>query len=180
MRMTAAHSCLLVIDIQQRLLPAIAEPELVTGNTAVLMRAAQRLSVPVLLSEQYPRGLGPTVEQVAEFVPAGTTVAKEHFSCWSEPAWRERFEGIARDQAVICGMESHVCVMQTALDLLSAGRRVFVVADAVSSRHVDSKARALDRMRDAGAAIVTTEMVVFEWLERAGTAEFKDLSALIK
>ncbi|MCP5367413.1 MAG: hydrolase [Hyphomicrobiales bacterium] len=180
MRMTAADSCLLVVDIQQRLLPAMAEPDAVTGQAAVLLRAARRLEVPVLVSEQYPRGLGPTVESVAALAPDGATVEKTHFSCWGEPDWRWRFQGLGRRQAVVCGIEAHVCVLQTVLDLLDAGHAVFVVADATSSRRAESKQRALARLAAAGAAVVTTEMVLFEWLQRADVPAFRELSALIK
>lgn len=180
MRMHREHACLLVIDVQQRLAPVMAAPGMVVGNTAVLLKAAERLGVPVLVSEQYPRGLGPTVPELAALMRKDDIVEKNAFSCMGEGGYAERFRDMGRRQAVVCGIEAHVCVLQTALDLLAQKVDVFVVADAVSSRTDTNKGLALARLRAAGAQIVSTEMVVFEWLERAGTPEFKELSGLIK
>ncbi len=173
-------SCLLVVDVQVRLVPAMDAEQAVVDNTALLLKAARRLDVPVLVSEQYRRGLGPTVDAVAEFAPEGSVVEKMHFSCMNDAGFAERFRRIGRPMAVVAGIEAHVCVLQTAEQLLEAGGEVFVVADATSSRTRANHAAALERMRHAGARIVTTEMVVFEWLEKAGTPEFKALSALVK
>lgn len=174
------RSCLLVIDVQERLLPAMAEGGNVVANAAVLIKAANRLGVPVLLSEQYPKGLGPTVAALSALVPEGPAVAKTEFSCAAAPGYLDRLRATGRDQLVLAGIEAHVCVLQTALQFRSLGYAVFVVADAVSSRKPESVGLALARMREAGAVPVTTEMVLFEWLGRAGTAEFKELSALIR
>ncbi len=174
------RSCLLVIDVQERLLPAMAEGGNVVANAAVLIKAANRLGVPVLLSEQYPKGLGPTVAALSALVPEGPAVAKTEFSCAAAPGYLDRLRATGRDQLVLAGIEAHVCVLQTALQFRSLGYAVFVVADAVSSRKLESVGLALARMREAGAVPVTTEMVLFEWLGRAGTAEFKELSALIR
>jgi nicotinamidase-related amidase len=174
------RSCLLLVDLQERLLPAMAEAARVVANSAVLARAAARLGVPVLLSEQYPKGLGRTVPELAALVPQGPAVEKSEFSCAAAPGYRERLAATGRDQLVVAGIEAHVCVLQTALQFREIGYPVFVVADAVSSRKPESVALALARMRDAGAVPVTTEMVLFEWLGRAGTPEFKELSALIR
>lgn len=180
MLIDAERSCLLVIDIQSKLLPAMAEPERVVANTAVLLKAAQRLHIPVLVSEQNPRGLGPTVPELALLLPAESAIEKLHFSCLRDHGFAKRLREIGRRQAVLTGIEAHVCVLQTALDLLVDGADVFVVADATSSRLLSSQEIAFERMRQAGVRVVTTEMVLFEWLRRAGTPEFKDLSALIK
>lgn len=174
------RSCLLVIDVQERLLPAMAEGGNVVANAAVLIKAANRLGVPVLLSEQYPKGLGPTVAALSALVPEGPAVAKTEFSCAAAPGYLDRLRATGRDQLVLAGIEAHVCVLQTALQFRSLGYAVFVVADAVSSRKLESVGLALARMREAGAVPATTEMVLFEWLSRAGTAEFKELSALIR
>lgn len=174
------RSCLLVIDVQERLLPAMAEGGNVVANAAVLIKAANRLGIPVLLSEQYPKGLGPTVAALSALVPEGLAVAKTEFSCAAAPGYLDRLRATGRDQLVLAGIEAHVCVLQTALQFRSLGYAVFVVADAVSSRKPESVGLALARMREAGAVPVTTEMVLFEWLGRAGTAEFKELSALIR
>ncbi|MBK8174588.1 MAG: hydrolase [Rhodospirillales bacterium] len=180
MMMSAADSCLLVVDVQARLAPKVNAVEHVLANVAVLIRAARRLGVPIIVSEQYPRGLGTTVPEVAEWLPAGATVEKMTFSCLGDERFAERFLDVRRRQAVVVGLEAHVCVLQTVMDLLAAGTETFVVEDAVSSRTPRNHATAISRVRSAGARIVSTEMVVFEWLTQAGTPEFKELSALIK
>lgn len=180
MLMSADTSCLLVVDVQARLLPNMTAPDAVVANTAVLIKAAQRLGVPVLVSEQYPRGLGRTVPELAGLVAEAQTVEKVHFSCVAEEGFARRFRDLDRRQAVVAGVEAHVCVLQTVLDLLDAGTETFVVEDASSSRTVRNHAAAMQRMREAGAHVVTTEMAVFEWLAKAGTPEFRELSALIK
>ena len=174
------RSCLLMVDVQDRLLSAMADRERLVANCAVLLKAAGRLGVPILLSEQYPKGLGPTAPALAQLVPEGPAVEKSEFSCAAAPGYAERLKATGRDQLVVAGIEAHVCVLQTALQFRELGYPVFVVADAVSSRKPESVALALARMRDAGVEAVTTEMVLFEWLGRAGTPEFKELSALIR
>ena len=173
-------SCLLVVDIQQRLVPAIDAVEPVLHNTEILCRAARRLQVPMLASEQYPRGLGHTVPPLADLLHADEVLEKTEFSCARNPALLQRLTGLARKQVIVTGMEAHVCVLQTVLGLLDQGLDVFVVADAVGSRKSESKSRALDRAARAGASVVTTEMVVFEWLEHSGSEVFKELSRLIR
>ncbi len=180
LRLNAARSALVVIDIQARLAPATHAPEPVIANAALLMRAAARLDVPILVTEQYPKGLGATVPEIADLAPADAILSKLHFSCLGDDGFRRRFEALGRPQAVLVGMETHVCVLQTALGLSESGTDCAVVADAVTSRKPADRDAALARLRDAGIAIVTTEMVVFEWLERAGTDAFRDLKDLIK
>ena len=171
-----AKSCLLVVDIQERLLPAIHEGERVIENTAWLMQIAQELEVPVLVSEQYPKGLGHTVPALQELAPEGALVEKIHFSCAASPACQKRLDAIDREQVVVTGVEAHVCVLQTAIGLAALGWQVFVVADAVSSRRVRDVELGLERMGAAGVHIVSREMVAFEWLHRAGTDQFRDIS----
>ncbi|MBL8666768.1 MAG: hydrolase [Rhodospirillales bacterium] len=180
MLMSAPASCLLVVDIQERLAPKVKAPHAVIENAAVLLKVARRLDVPVLVSEQYPRGLGATVPELAALLVDGETIEKLHFSCIAEQGFADRFRGLGRPQAVVAGMEAHVCVLQTADDLLAGGTETFVVQDATSSRTECDHAAAMARLREAGARIVTTEMVVFEWLAKAGTPAFKELSPLIK
>jgi nicotinamidase-related amidase len=180
MRIDARRSALLIVDMQERLMPAMDAGGGAIANAARLMEAAGRLGVPMLLSEQYPKGLGPTVAPLAALAPTATVAAKLSFSCLDDEGWRGRFERLDRRQAVIAGVEAHVCVLQTALGLREAGHEVAVVADAVASRRPESRALALDRLRGNGVEIVTTEMVLFEWLGRAGTPEFKALSGLIR
>lgn len=180
MLMSAARSALIVVDVQEKLASAIHQVEDVIENTAKLLKAAAVLDVPVLASEQYPRGLGPTVAELKPLIPEGAYAEKVHFSCMKDADFAIRFQDLGRSHAVVAGTEAHVCVLQTAMGLVEQGYRTFVVADAVSSRLPESKARALDRLRGAGCEIVTTEMVLFEWMEKAGTPEFKEISAFIK
>ena len=169
------RSALLLVDLQERLQPAINEAAQVLEASLWLTRVAQRLDVPVICTEQYPRGLGPTLPVLRGLLPDGCVVEKIHFSAVAEGSlWRG--SGGDRAQFVVAGTEAHVCVLQTVLDLLAAGRRVFVVEDAVGSRRSADKALALARMRSHGADIVSREMVVFEWLRQAGSDVFRDLS----
>lgn len=175
---------LLIIDVQERLAPNVDAPERVISNCGRLITFARRLDVPITLTEQYPRGLGPTTGILLEL--AGNSIPrleKTEFSVWKNPAIRARIGDVARQgrrQVIVAGMEAHICVLQTVLDLIANDFDVFVVADAISSRVPQSKDLAIDRMARAGAAIVNHEMVGFEWLERAGTPEFKDLISIIK
>ena len=174
------QSCLIVIDVQERLVPAMQAPARVIRNTQTLMTAAKKLAIPILLTEQYPKGLGHIVPELRELAKAGTVIKKMHFSCMNEKPFAARFKALGRRQAVIVGMEAHICVMQTGVDLMEQGYEIFVVTDATSSRTPESEKACLDRLGAAGAGIVTTEMVVFEWLGRAGTPEFKELLSMIK
>jgi len=180
MLMRAEQSALIVVDVQERLAPVTADADRVIGNCHRMVTAARTLEIPVLLSEQYPKGLGPTVDSLATKAADGEIVEKIHFSCAAEPRFLTRFRELGRGQAVIAGMEAHICVLQTAFGLLEEGIEVFAVADAVTSRAADSKDRALERMGEAGVGIVTTEMVLFEWMGRAGTDAFRTISKLVK
>ena len=173
-------AALLVVDVQARLAPAVRDGERVVERTRLLLEAARQLSVPVIVSEQYPRGLGHTDERLGELPPGTTVIDKTAFSCLREPRLRAYLDRLGRGQIVLCGMETHVCVLQTALDLRHAGWEVFAVADAVGSRTEASRRLGLERMRDRGIDIVDSEMVAFEWLERAGTEAFRKLMPLIK
>lgn len=175
------HSCLIIVDIQERLAPAMFDGGAeAIRNAAILLQAAKRLGVPVLVSEQYPRGLGRTVPQLAEYMPADGPVEKLEFACPSNAGFADRLNLLGKKQAVIAGMEAHICVLQTALKLRAQGLAVFVAADAVASRKQSSMDHAFARIEDTGGAIITTEMAVFEWLEQAGTDDFKILSKLIQ
>lgn len=180
MLLSSERSLLLVVDVQERLAPAVLAADRVVRNIDILLDSAACLGVPVLASEQYPRGLGPTVADLRGRIPDGAVVEKIHFACTSEPGFLDRLDSLGRDQIVVTGMEAHVCVLQTVLGLCERGRNVFLVADAVSSRAAASVELGIARMRAAGADVVSTEMVVFEWLQRAGTPAFKTLSQRIK
>ena len=175
MLMDANESGLLVVDVQERLCPAVDDWQRVVDRVIWLVRLARRLGVPVMASEQYPKGLGPTHPDVLAELPAGIMGEKLHFSC-AASGCLESFEANRKSQLVICGMESHVCVLQTAMEFAALGRKVFLVADAVTSRNPQDKALALERMRRNGVEVVSAEMVAFEWLRKAGTEEFREIS----
>ena len=139
MLIKADQSCLLVIDIQEKLMAALPDRERVIANSAWLIQIANELRLPVLASEQYPKGLGPAVAAVRRWLPEGALMEKTHFACTAEPVCWERMSAIARQQWILVGAEAHVCVLQTALGLLEAGRKVYVVADAVASRRLEIK-----------------------------------------
>jgi nicotinamidase-related amidase len=183
MLMDASKASLLIVDVQDRLLPAMADGAGVVSRCKLLLKAAKDLDVPVAVSEQYPKGLGHTVEPLKADIGNAAVFEKLSFSCWRDDLLRAaliKLHDGGRPQVIIAGIEAHVCVLQSALDLAQAGFGVFVVADGVSSRAEESKALALQRMGHAGIEVVNTEMVVFELLGKAGTAEFKELSALLK
>jgi nicotinamidase-related amidase len=184
MLMSANRSTLVVIDLQERLMPAIHAAGEVERRAAVLIEAARTLEVPVIATEQYPKGLGSTVPAIRAALPNDAPIiAKLSFSAARSAdflkAWGER-RAEGRDQVVLCGTETHVCVLQTAADLKAKGAEVFLCADAAGSRTEASKDAALRRLAALGIACVTTEMALFEWLEVAGTEQFKAVSRLIR
>lgn len=179
-RIEKRASGLLVIDIQERLLPSIFEKERVVRNTVLLIRGMQILGRNILVTEQYPRGIGPTVPEIAAALEGFKPLEKVSFSALGADGFDRAFAKMGATEVVLCGIEAHVCVAQTCLDLLDRGLRVFVVNDAVSSRTPENWKSGLERMHNAGAVLVSTEMILFELLERAGTAEFKQLLPLLK
>ena len=179
----AAKSTLLVVDIQEKLLPAMAEPADVVSNAVTLAQAADLTGVPVAMSEQYPRGIGHTVPSVLSAAAKPKVFEKLHFDCAADrkiAAHMDKLRKTGRDQLVVCGTEAHVCVLQSVLGFRARGYEVAAVVDAMSSRKALSKETAIARMAMAGVSIVTTEMVVFEWLEKAGTDTFREGLKLIK
>ena len=171
----ADHSLLLSIDLQERLAPAIQDIDTVLRHNLWLVAVAQRLSVPVGATVQYPAGLGPLVPELTACIPPERVVEKIHFSAVADGCL-ERLPDFSRRQIVLTGTESHVCVLQTALGLRALGKEVFVVAEAVGSRRATDKDLALARMRQEGCHIVSREMVAFEWLHKAGTEQFRQIS----
>lgn len=184
MLLSRDRSQLLIIDVQDKLLSAISGKDRVVDRCVILVRAARTLGIPITLSEQYPQGLGPTHGSIRDaFANDGFIVDKTEFSCVRNVHLRDHLHDLRREgrsQVVIGGIEAHVCVNQTAMDLEAQGFEAFVVADAVGSRSKVSRKLALARMQKSGVDIVDLEMVLFEWMERAGTPEFKQLQALIK
>jgi nicotinamidase-related amidase len=182
-RPLAAENCaLVVIDIQQKLLPPIFNREQLVRNTQLLIRLASILDIPVLLTTQYARGLGGTVPEIAELLPTAEVMDKVEFSCFGS----DRFCSVVksfpaqRNTLLVCGMETHICVMQTVLTALDQGYLVHVAADAVGSRAELNWKLGLDRMRDAGAVISSTEMAMYELLRASGTPAFKQMLPYIK
>lgn len=161
-----------VFDLQDKLLPAIDGGQSVIEHSAWLIGVARQLGIPVLLTEQYPQGLGGTAPAIARLIQPEEILEKIHFSAVAEGNLLSH-PLADRKQWVVCGTESHVCVQQTVLDLLAAGRDVAVVEEAVGSRRASDKALALQRMQQHGAQVVSREMVAFEWLHRANTPEFR-------
>lgn len=161
-------------------MPAMQAPARTIKNAKLLISVARELDIPVLLTEQYPKGLGRTVKEIANVANGLPVLEKMHFSCMEDTSFADAFHTLGRKQAVIAGMEAHICVMQTAVNLMDEGYEVFVVTDATSSRTLESEQACLDRLGACGAGIVTTEMVVFEWLGKAGTDAFKKLLPLVK
>ena len=181
MLIEASKCCLLIVDMQEKLLPVIFEAERVADKCALLLQAADKLDLPIIISEQYSKGLGPTIQELEH--KQAMIFDKLSFSVMRNETLKAHFkkmEDSGFTQVILCGVEAHVCVLQSALDLKDAGFKVFVPADAVSSRLKDSVDLALVRMRNAGIQIVNVEMAVFELAGKAGTPEFKALSALIK
>ena len=173
------HTALLVIDVQERLMPVIFEQEKIFANVNKLLRGAEILGLETVITEQYPKGLGNTCKEV-EMGENKTIIEKVCFSCMLSEPVTEQLKLTNVKSLIICGVESHICVLKTTLDAMKAGYEVHVVADAVSSRSAENKQLALERMRQAGAFITSVEMILFMLLDKAGTDEFKAISKLIK
>jgi nicotinamidase-related amidase len=171
--------CLVVIDVQGKIADLMHEKEQLFKNLRILIQAANILDIPILWYEQKPEALGPTVPQIAELLTEYTPHPKTSFSCCNERFY-EMFELLDKDHVILCGIESHVCVYQTAADLMSSGYEVDVVADAISSRTAENKHIALERMRDDGANISCVEMTLFELLGSADHPKFREIAHLIK
>lgn len=180
MLIRARESALVVIDMQERLVPAMMAPARTIKNACLLLHAAQKTNVPALLTEQYPKGLGRTIPEIRKAAGAAKILPKMHFSCMENADFAAAFKALDRRQAILTGMEAHICVMQTAASLVEGGYEVFVVSDATASRTLESETACLARLSAAGVSIVTTEMVIFEWLGQAGTDAFKEMLPLIK
>ena len=173
------NACALVVDVQERLAPVMWNFAPVEKYCRALIQAARDLDVPVLATEQYPKGLGATVASVRELLPA-PPIVKMHFSCGADSAFTKALAATGRRQVIIAGIEAHVCVFQTARDLLAQGYEVFVCADAVTSRFEEHRRVALELMRDLGAVITSAETSIFDLLHVCGTPEFKRISSYVK
>lgn len=177
-RMTARGGALLVVDVQEKLIDMILRKEIMVANIARLIHAAKALEMPVWATEQYPKGLGPTIPAIAELIPHRPEKTK--FNCCAIPELVEQLHGRRIRHVTLVGIEAHVCVAQTALELMTLGFHVQLPADAVSSRFELDWQFALRRLEHAGAVVTTSEAVLFEWVEASDAPAFKLISKLVK
>ena len=173
-------SFLLVIDVQEKLVPQILEMEHVSANIIRLLKSANALQIPILCTEHCPEKIGHTTAQIKHHINAESILTKSHFSACLEPQIADRFSNLNRKQVIIAGAETHVCVLQTTLLLKQSGYQPYLVADGTSSRRLLNKQIAIERMRHKSVDIVSTEMVIFEWLQRADTDSFRQLLPVIR
>lgn len=171
---------LVVVDVQEKLLPHINEHEDMLARVVCMVRAAHELEIPTLVSEQYPQGLGRTPESVMVAAKGAPRLEKMTFSCWRDEGMHDHLLRANRSQVLLVGIESHVCVQKTALDLLEASIEPVVLADAVSSRNPTDKDFALRRMERAGVLVTTVESAIFEMIERSDSPEFKKILPIVK
>jgi nicotinamidase-related amidase len=174
--------CLFVVDPQERLMGHIHEAERITKNIALMIRLANTFSVPILANTQYKKGIGPIVPELAELLGDVPCPDKVEFNALSNPAVREELDRLAEavNTLLICGVESHICIYQTSMAALEAGYRVRVVADGISSRTPENDSYGKQRLREIGAVVVPAEMIIYEFLRKAGTAEFKAMLPYLK
>jgi nicotinamidase-related amidase len=178
-RLDRTRACVLVVDVQEKLVPVMWNWAPVEKYVKAMIQTAKELQLPLLATEQYPKGLGPTVPAVRELLGSAPMV-KLHFSCGADPEAARALEATGRKQVLVVGIETHVCVFQTVRDLVERGYEVFVCADAVTSRFEEHRRTALEQMRDLGATITSAETAIFDLLHTAGTPEFKRVSPLVR
>lgn len=180
-KINSALSQLVIMDMQEKLISAMPADvmQYVTKNCEILAQAAVLLNIPTVLTEQYPQGLGATIPEIKQHLLQVKAIAKTTFSACAEPKFNQQLQR-ENSQVILAGMEAHICVLQTALDLLQANKRVFVVEDAMLSRNPANKTNAIARLQQTGCVITNTESVLFEWLGNANHEAFKTLSKLIR
>ncbi len=180
MRILRNHTVAMVVDIQERLFPHIDRYELLEKNCRILIQGLQHLNIPLLVTEQYPKGLGPTIASLQSLLTESLPIEKLTFSCCGEEAVTAQLGKWNRKNVIVFGIESHVCVLQTTLDLLELGYQPIVIEDCTFSRKASDKHTAISRMEQSGALISTFESILFELCRTAGTEEFKGISRLVK
>jgi nicotinamidase-related amidase len=178
--LTTENTVLVLIDFQERLFPVMHDKEKLLNNAVKLIKGAVALELPIIVTEQYPKGLGPTIPEIKGLIPGFQPVEKVCFSCCDEPAFMERLGGLKRKQALVAGIEAHICTYQTAAALARAGYQVEVVADGIASREAENKAVALSRLGMMGILPTSVEMALFELLKAAKGDKFKQISAIVK
>jgi nicotinamidase-related amidase len=179
--LTLDNTALVIIDVQGRLAQLMYQKETLFDNLQKIIKGAQVLELPIIWNEQLPEKLGPTAPEIAELLVNTTQpIAKASFSCCGNPPFMETLKGNQRKQVLLAGIESHICVYQSCLDLLNLGYEVQVVADAVSSRTAENRQIGLERMKEAGATLTSTEMALFELLRVAEGPKFKEITRIVK
>lgn len=178
--LTTDKTVLVVIDMQGKLAQSMHCRELLFENVQKMIKGAQALGLPLLLTEQNPRGLGPTIPEIADLVPGVRRISKLSFSCCGDEVFSKELSGLQRRQVLLSGIEAHVCLYQTTVDLVASGYEVHVLADAVSSRTAENKAIGLQKMKDAGASITSVEASLFELLRVAEGPAFKQIISILR
>ena len=176
MLINKTDSCLLIIDVQERLAPATNAPRRVIDGCARLLKGAGILNIPVIITEQYPKGLGASIFDIKDAAPQNALYfPKINLSAVQEEGFMEKLNDLCKKQIIIAGIEEHICVLQTAVELKEKGFDIFIVTDASGSRTAENETAAETRFRQEGIFLTTVEMVLYEWLRKAGTPEFKDI-----
>jgi len=178
--LNAEQTVCAIIDVQGKLAQLMADKEDLFANLKRLIQGAKVLDIPTVLTEQNPDGLGPTIAELAPLLSEVTPLPKFSFSCWGEPAFQEALAGLNRRQVLIGGIETHICIYQTTLDLIREGYEVHIVTDAVSSRARSNRELALEKMKDAGARLTSVEMALFELLKTAEGPRFKEILKIVR
>ena len=174
------ESVLVVVDVQEKLFPLISQKKKLIKNINILLKIFSQLNLPIFISEQYPRGLGKTIPEIEINTKKVIKNEKTTFSCWKNLNFRRNLTRISKKQIIVCGVETHICVFQTCMDLFNNSFEVFVSEDAVNSRNNESHLLGIERMRSKGINVVNSEMVLFELIEDSKHKEFKELSMLIR
>lgn len=180
MRIKKENTIGVVIDIQSRLYPFIQDADTLTKNNTILIRGLRVLNIPIVVTQQYTKGLGETIPELAEALGEYKHIEKTAFSCCDEPRFNEDLALASKMYVVVTGIEAHVCVMQTVNDLIGQGYTPVVVEDCIGSRNPNDKKIAIERMRQSGAIITTYESILFELLKYSGTDQFREISQLVK
>ncbi|HIT99715.1 MAG TPA: hydrolase [Candidatus Copromorpha excrementavium] len=177
---TRDDTILVAIDFQERLMPVMQDKEELAERSARLLKGMKALGVPVLVTQQYTKGIGETVEQIAEALEDFEHIEKTSFGCMNNGEFAEKIKKSGKKNVVVCGIEAHICVMQTVLQLMNEGYRVYLAADCVSSRNKNDMSFGIMRMRDAGAVVTTYEAILYEMLMDSKAEGFKEISKIVK